>query len=1269
MVVLSTLLLLTVLLAVLAVNRLEHWQPEMEQILSRSLNAKVELAGIKGHWRGIYPVVNLQRLSIYKISSGNELSVLLPEATVELDIRASAKAFGLVFSQLDLKGLVIDYQIPEAEKSRLKQDSAIDPTATKKTAKKFDLLAFLLMQPEIKVEYASIRLRQDKRDLLKIAPIQLMLAHDTNMHQLSINAEIQTQDRVSDAIFIAESIGKPSKYPVNFFFKTDGLSQQSLNPWLEPLGIELTSATVSQAIWGQTKFGKIIYLRAKTKLNAMQYEDYKVSQLELDTTVLRHGQTYQLQLGTNGIDTNQTPFSLPYLNLDFKRSKTGIKLTSLAIKTLNLQKLKDLLINQPFIDKETTDILRTLSPQGQLNNIQFKWGEDSSLQDFKLTADMANIGINAWTDVPEIKGINGLLVADKQGGKLHLNSQKFDLYISDLFLNRWQYDKAEGVIGWQLKDRGVQLTSQLLKLENSALAARGRFSIYLPYSKDEQPLLGLQVGMENVSSQQIKYYLPPWEIGEETYQWLVNAIQGGQIKQAGFVLNGVTRMRLPNYQSPAVLGFFNIENADFAYQLGWPTLKGSDTFVFLHNGEILAEAKGGKIYNSDIEYAWGYVPSTTDKLYLAGRIKGNAKDGQQLLTKTPLKAEIGDDLNNWKMAGQATTDIKIKLPLYSNKRPDVRVVSKISGGRFSSQDEPLDFTKIKGTLRYDTNKGIYAKQLTGVLFGEPVSATISNTDKNTVIEIKGSIGTQALKAIQQQNLLELIKGKLKYLAKLTVCPDGSCHQLEINTDLVGVALELPSPFGKEAAQKSNLLIQLVKENQGDRIQFNLNNQLQGIILTKNNQLDRVRLSLNSNAPMLPNEKGIWIEGNLDKLDYQQLDDFLQKVGLTGLAANKTTNEPILPLKKVELNIADLNYSGMPLGQLYVKLQPEPDGWMLNMDGTAIAGRCWFPNEDKQPIMVDLERLKINRSDLPDTAEEDKPAKDKTKLEQLPAIDFKVKQLILDGLAFGSWQFAMRPVEHGNQLNNIKANIEGSKLQGTLSWLSQPTESTSVTMTLNSEDFNKALKLWKQEDSMEVKKLDASLQLLWQGSPLDYKVSKIDGSLSFKAKQGRIMDVGRTANILRIFGILNLQSLGRRLRLDFSDLTKSGVSFDRMEANYQINKGIAQTLEPFIMTGPSANVAMQGTINLVDETMNNELEVALPITDNIPIVSVLLGAPQVAGAVFLLDKIIGDPLAKLTTVRYKMSGKWDEPEIKIHGKGGDKTPLKQRIQPPVVESRG
>ena len=91
-----------------------------------------------------------------------------------------------------------------------------------------------------------------------------------------------------------------------------------------------------------------------------------------------------------------------------------------------------------------------------------------------------------------------------------------------------------------------------------------------------------------------------------------------------------------------------------------------------------------------------------------------------------------------------------------------------------------------------------------------------------------------------------------------------------------------------------------------------------------------------------------------------------------------------------------------------------------------------------------------------------------------------------------------------------------------------------------------------------------------------------------------------------------------------------------------------------MDGPSANVNLQGSINIAEQTLDSQMDVVLPLTSNVPIAAVLLGAPQIAGAVFLLDKLIGDKFEKVSTLTYQLSGAWAEPEIKIVTPGSAKS---------------
>jgi uncharacterized protein YhdP len=203
-----------------------------------------------------------------------------------------------------------------------------------------------------------------------------------------------------------------------------------------------------------------------------------------------------------------------------------------------------------------------------------------------------------------------------------------------------------------------------------------------------------------------------------------------------------------------------------------------------------------------------------------------------------------------------------------------------------------------------------------------------------------------------------------------------------------------------------------------------------------------------------------------------------------------------------------------------------------------------------------------------------------------------------------------------------------------------------------DDIGALLERWHYGRVLETSQVESLLQLNWKGAPWDVKLDRLNGELQFSTREGRLIETAESTNLLRVFGILNFNSLARRLRLDFSDLLKKGVSFDRLDGHYRLQQGVAATVEPLVMAGPSANMSIQGQVNLAEGTLDKEVEVALPISSNVPLAAVLLGAPQVAGAVFVIDKLIGDRLERFSTLRYRLSGSWENPELELLTGSGD-----------------
>ena len=136
---------------------------------------------------------------------------------------------------------------------------------------------------------------------------------------------------------------------------------------------------------------------------------------------------------------------------------------------------------------------------------------------------------------------------------------------------------------------------------------------------------------------------------------------------------------------------------------------------------------------------------------------------------------------------------------------------------------------------------------------------------------------------------------------------------------------------------------------------------------------------------------------------------------------------------------------------------------------------------------------------------------------------------------------------------------------------------------------------------------------------------------------------------RIFGLLSLQSLPRRLSLDFNDLFKKGFAFDSISGDFQIIKGYAHT-DNLITEGPSAKIAIRGTTGLASHDYDQIATVTPALSGSIPVASALFGPVGIgAGAVYYIGgkmfKSIPKKIDKFLTQNYSITGTWDTPIIK------------------------
>src|SRR5205807_6272843 len=125
-------------------------------------------------------------------------------------------------------------------------------------------------------------------------------------------------------------------------------------------------------------------------------------------------------------------------------------------------------------------------------------------------------------------------------------------------------------------------------------------------------------------------------------------------------------------------------------------------------------------------------------------------------------------------------------------------------------------------------------------------------------------------------------------------------------------------------------------------------------------------------------------------------------------------------------------------------------------------------------------------------------------------------------------------------------------------------------------------------------------------------------------------------------------------LDFRELFGRGFAFDSISTQAAITNGMLNT-KKFHMQGPSAEVSMDGQVDLNRETQDLHVRVKPSVGNSISSILAVIVNPIWGLGAFILDKILKNPLGQALTFEYRVTGTWDKPipeRLKAEVRGTD-----------------
>lgn len=167
------------------------------------------------------------------------------------------------------------------------------------------------------------------------------------------------------------------------------------------------------------------------------------------------------------------------------------------------------------------------------------------------------------------------------------------------------------------------------------------------------------------------------------------------------------------------------------------------------------------------------------------------------------------------------------------------------------------------------------------------------------------------------------------------------------------------------------------------------------------------------------------------------------------------------------------------------------------------------------------------------------------------------------------------------------------------------------------------------------------QIAWIGSPLALDYPTLGGAFTVNVENGQFLKAD--PGLAKLLSVLSLQSLPRRLTLDFRDVFSEGFAFDFVRGDVRVEQGTAMS-NNLQMKGVNAAVLMEGRADIAKETQDITVVVVPEINAGTASLIATWINPAVGLGSFLTQLILRRPLIESATQQFQITGSWADPKI-------------------------
>jgi uncharacterized protein (TIGR02099 family) len=921
-----------------------------------------------------------------------------------------------------------------------------------------------------------------------------------------------------------------------------------------------------------------------------------------------------------------------------------------------------LLLSLEVLGEAPTRWLANLDPDAETVGTRLFYDEAADV--FATAVEFEDLRLRDYRGVPAVRGLDASVVTFEGGARALLDTGPFFLHFPKLFDAGWQYDGGRGRVDVRWGEGGLEVLGTGLEARGEAGRAAGAFALELPRDEAERTF-SLLLGVRDSDARHTPAYLPRG-LDAGLRSWIETAARSGRVPAGAVLVHG--RIVDPTPVERSVGLFLDVDGARLAFDPAWPPLTDLDGTLRVDHRGVRGTARRGRIARLDLEDVAVAVPLAAGadgerpppRLELTTRGRGDGTALLDFLRGAPLGDATTVLDAPWEAEGPVELAADLVLPLgggAEDRAPErLEVEVRPALDRLRVPQAGLVLRELAGTVRYVHPGRFSGEGLTAVLFDGPVRGRLEGdlAGAGLGFEAEGTARAPALASWLALPLLGDLAGRASWEGRLRIAPDGAVDLSVRVPDATELRTGLPEPL---AAPGGSLAVTLALPAAGAGTAEVSWETLGGRFRFADGRLEAGALGLREPRPELP-DAGLRLRGHLPSLEVGAWLEALGVADAGGTATAAARGEAVLLDAGLVVDAA--RWGETAFGPAELVLSGSTVAPVVEFDAPRIAGRVEV--DPRRPLRVALARLDLPLDPdadarAPEDAEPPAPAGwfDELDPGALPTMDVSLAGLTLDGTPLGSARFLLEPDAGGLHLTELEARLRGLALgagetgPAELDLRLGSAPRTRVSGRVTGEDLGAVLEAWGFAPVIESERVAFEGALAWDGPPDAFAAPALEGALDLQIERGRFVQIEAGAAPLRMIGLLNFAAIARRMRLDFTDLYKRGLAYDRIEGRLAFGDGRLRTEQPVEILAPSSSVSVDGAVDLAARTLDGSMIVTLPVSRNLPWAAAsaaLLANPLTGAGVLVAERIFREQIDRFSSARYRIGGTLQAPEVEF-----------------------